>query len=385
VQDSFSPKDFRSFGTTGFDEIPWTFDYTGRSSVTSNGGFLSLAYDGSNVPSATSTFSLFGDWEVSADLRNAIDPITFSVFGSDDTASLRYDGTSWTASFSTGGTDASCWGTADVPHEAPGQFVIEEHVITSDDVRNGFLRLQSIPEASDASNVAVNVSGGTSQNYGEDFFVRDGRVIWDGYGLDGELEPGDPVRILYVDRRASGPLGASISLHDGIFRVMIRDGADWRTAALRNMEGDSSSWRVSFTVSGPDVSVDHDVEAGRGFASNFLAVAGSVTGTGLSRPYVVTTERRTAIFYNNPDTTRVDNLSLQADGTRTVFHTLTAPVVLGDGAGFPTPDVSKISVAVDGTAVSALTLDGVSGKFTLPSAPAMDSTVVASYWTNQMF
>jgi len=383
LEDFFAPKDFRNLGATQFDEIPWSFRSAGRSSVLSNGGYLSMIYDGSNMPSATSTFIMQGDWNVQAQLQNAIDPLFFSVYGGDNTVLFKFDNTSYTCYINTSTGDFTSWGTtlSSTP-EIFEQFIVEEFPLSSTDVDNKYLALSHIPDVGDCSSVAVNVVGGVPQSYGDDFILQDARISWAGLGLDGQVDPGDILRVIYVDRDVSGPLKVGISKRSGLIKVRVNDG-NWRPVMYQNVTQDASSWNVSFYMSDPDISIDHDCESGRGFVSRFSAVADSFSSTSLSKPFGVRTERRTAIFYNHPDTQRTDDLSALLDSTRTSFYVQSPPVVLGDNGGRVTNDPSRITVLVDGTSVSALTLDGGGGKFTLPLAPSTDSTMTVTYFTSQ--
>jgi hypothetical protein len=298
IEDFFIPKDFRGYGRITQDEIPWTFTYTGRSGVTSNAGYLSLTYDGTNQPWATSTFDMSGNFEVSADLRNVIDPLTFMVSGRDDTVSMTYDSTRVDTRVHTGGRDYHCWGTVNVPDASREQLVIEHIALSAEDIRNKYVSLSFIPDDQDSTSLAVNVVGGVPQNYGTDFIVQDGRVIWDGLALDGDLDSEDVLRVIYRDRRVWGPVRSRISFDGDILKVDVYD-TGWQTYMRRNMVGDSTSWKVSFTMSDPDVMVNHNNEAGRGFVSNFLAVADSFTNSLLIQPYNVRTEKRTVVFYKD--------------------------------------------------------------------------------------
>ena len=384
LEDFFAPKDFRNLGATQHDEVPWNFQYAGRSSVLSNGGYLSMIYDGSNIPSATSTFVMNGDWRIQAQLQNAIDPLFFSVYGGDNTVLFKFDNTHYTCFIHTTGEDYTSWGNVSSTPEVFENFIVEEFALTSTDIDNKYLPLSHVPDLSDCSSVALNVVGGVPQSYGDDFILQDARINWAGRGLDGELDPGDILRAIYVDRDVSGPLKVVISKRNGLIKVGVDDGTE-KTIMYQNVPRDSSTWNVSFYMADPDTTIDHGCEGGRGFVSKFAAVADSFSSTSLNKPYGVKTERRTAIFYNHPDIQRTDNLSTFLDSTRTSFGVKSPPVVLGDNGGIVTSDPSKISVAVDGTAVSALTLNGGSGIFTLATAPLLDSTMTVTYYTSQLF
>lgn len=299
VEDRFAPKDFRWLGSVLYDEVPWDMTASGGSWVTSNAGWLSLSFDGTNEPWATSTFDMTGNWEVQASLRNVVDPLWMTVTGADDTAALRYDGTNVQAFAHTGGRDFRCWHDVDVPIGLRDQLVVDYLTLSSVDIAHKWAPLGFIPDGRDCTAVAVNVVGGVPQNYGDDFIVEDSRVIWDGLALDGELDPGDMLRVVYMDSRISGPVRIRISLTQGMFKVEAYDWTSWRTVLLRNVVGNSSSWRVSFYMGDPDVSVNHHCTSGRGFVTDFLAVSDSMSGSGLVTQLKSRTERLPVVLHKS--------------------------------------------------------------------------------------
>jgi len=292
VEDRFIPHNFALFG--GIDEVSnWTLNYAGRSSVHVEGGYMTLKYDGTNVPSAGSTFQLYGDWEVQATLQNSIDPIIMSVTNGDQMVSFAYNGPDWTSTVNT----AYCHGVADASGQGSQIWVVEEILIDSNDTANKYTPLGYVPDLADCTSVAININGGPAQFYGFDYVVRDGLVMWEGYLLEAQLDPGDLMRALYLHRNVSGEVRVKISMEDDRITFMLYDTA-WKTIMLRDLVGNNSGpWVVSFTMGGPDISVNHNYTAGRGFVSNFTAIADTIVGAGNIRTVGVSTDRRTVIFY----------------------------------------------------------------------------------------
>jgi len=383
IEDRFVPRDFRGFGATIPDEVPWSFTTAGRSSVLVDSGYMAFSYDGSNEPRSVSTFTLEGNWEAKSDLRNAIDPVFFMVSTPDSSAYFAYDGTAYRAMTRTAGIDQTCWGTIDVPPEVHDPFVVEYLSVTAENVRDGRMPLGALPDDQDCSSVSLNVLGGVPQSYGEDFIVQDGYVIWRDLALDGELEPGDVLRVIYKDRSVAGPVRVWMTYQNGRLTMYAYNGSTWSTVLRRDMHPDSTSWAVSYFMREPNVSVNHDHEAGRGFISKFFARADRITNTGLSKPYTVNTERRTVAFYSQPDILHSsENISSQVDGTRSTFYVPCPPVTRGDNGAAVTNDPSYLTVTVDGTSVTPSTLVGSYGRFTLAFVPAADSTVLCTYYTH---
>lgn len=75
-----------------------------------------------------------------------------------------------------------------------------------------------------------------------------------------------------------------------------------------------------------------------------------------------------------------------APGTTTsrnrAFRVFNRPIVDGTDGGITTTDPSKVTVLVNGLQVVASSVDGTNGIVTLPTAPAMGSTVVITYFAN---
>lgn len=88
---------------------------------------------------------------------------------------------------------------------------------------------------------------------------------------------------------------------------------------------------------------------------------------------------RFILDYTNPDN---PELGEKTGGERR-FRVRNFPVVAGDGRGFLTNDVSRITVTVDGELVSPLALDGERGIITLQVPPQQDQDVRVTYFFNR--
>ncbi len=300
-EDFFFPRDFRAYGTTEYDFPLWGYDYTGSSEVFSGGGFMNFTYDGTNSAIADSSFDFVNDFELTATLRNAIDPIKFMITAPDNTVYFSYNNSQYVAGITTGGLGPiACSGTLEGGDSTHEECLITEYLsITSDDTRNKYAQLSYIPEPSDCSNIALNVVGGVPQNYAQDFYVEDSKIKWDGMELDGELEPGEVLRAIYLDRSLSYPVTASISLEGSRFTVKAFDGT-WHTVLKRDMVGSyTGPWKASFVMDTTDEDISHHCVYGKGFVNKFLAVAESFDNLRVTdKSYDVRTERRNIAFYN---------------------------------------------------------------------------------------
>lgn len=301
-EEFFNPEDFRSYGTTEYDSLPWTLDYTGNSMVSYGGGFLSFTYDGTNNASAESSFGMNNDWEVIATLRNTIDPMKFLVTSPDNTAYFYYNDGDYTTGVVTGGGTYECDSSFSglVNPDSTISHVTEYISLTGDNIRNKSVSLSFIPEPSDCSNVALNIVGGVSQNYGEDFYIENSMIKWNGMALDGELEAGEVFRIIYHDRNLSNPVKILISNINERLTIKAYD-RGWNTVMARDQADDfTGPWIVNFIMDTASPGINHACIYGRGFVSKFSAVADSFTDNLLlDTRFDVKTERRTLILYED--------------------------------------------------------------------------------------
>lgn len=140
--------------------------------------------------------------------------------------------------------------------------------------------------------------GGVPQNYDEDFYVEDSKIKWDSMALEGELEPGEVLRAIYLDRSLSYPVTAAISLEGDRFTIKAFNGT-WHTVMKRDMVGSCTEpWKTAFVMDTTDADISHLCTYGKGFINKFLAVAESFDNLDISnKSYDLRTERRNIAFY----------------------------------------------------------------------------------------
>jgi hypothetical protein len=308
LMDFFAPQDFRLYGTTLYDSVPWAFSYAGKSYATAGAGFLSFTYDGTNMARAESTFEVVNDLEVQADLRNSLDPLNFVVSSSDNTMMVSFNDGSYVASITTGGKTYNCHGNllGDSTH-AP-RLVTEYISLTAIDIANKYVPLSFIPDPSDCTNIALNIIGGVPQIYGlkgdssADFYIEDGKIKWDSMDPNNmpELDPGEVLRVIYSDKELSIPVRFSLSLVGQRFTIKAYEGRSWRVLNIRDMVGTyHGPWDISFFMDTPTAGISHDFIFGRGFVSRFLAIGESFMNTDLDKALVTSTERKNVVLYKD--------------------------------------------------------------------------------------
>jgi len=306
VQDLFDPMDFRAYGTVfTTNPVSWDFNYSGDSTVVEGGGFLNFIYDGSNTASAVATYQFQNDFEITATLINAVDPLKLSVINTDNTAVFICDATNYIA-----GVNAFLRsGHVNRDMTPVSRYVTEHVLVNNNDIRNKCVSLKYIPEA-DCSNVSVNIVGGTSQNIGEDFYLNDSKIKWDDMALDGEIQAGDIIRAIYLDSHISNPLKVKISLKGNKFTFKyFEDG--WQIAMIKNITGYSTPWSVAFMMDTANP-LSHKCLYGRGYASEFTVIADEFYNTDLNKTYTANTERKTlAIFQDVPLAITPDSTLMQ--------------------------------------------------------------------------
>jgi len=258
-------------------------------------GFLCMNYDGIYSVRATSKFNFFNSWfEVSAELRQAFDPIFFSIYNDQNNATFRILNGDYNCSLFTGGETYNCWGHLDVESSITDQYFTDYICVSSEDVQNKNISLTYLIE--DPSNVAVNVVGGTSQKMNVDFYVENNKIKWDdGMNLDGEINPGDILRVIYIARGLSNPSRIKFVLKDNALAVLGLVNGHFEKLMKRTMHSPTTgSWKASFYM---DTKVSVGDEMGRGYVSKFLAIADSFSNTGKAKPYELKTWRQPVIVY----------------------------------------------------------------------------------------
>jgi hypothetical protein len=317
LEDDFYPNDFRSFGTTVTGPIPWNFTYTGDSQVRSGGGFLSLTYDGSNAARADSTFQIVNDFDVQMDLRAFVDPLKVLITSPDNTMFVTYSDQTYTCGAMTGGKTTYCFGVVDSTFMPGSTFITDYVSVTYENIINKSIPLGFLP--TDCSNVAVNIVGGTAQNFGEDFIIENGNLIWDSSSSLVDLDAGEVLRIMYeLGNNSFAPIRVDMSLKGQRFTTRVFEQGTWKTAFRRDMVGTyAGPWTVSFVMDSTGAN-RLDCLIGRGFVSGFVAVANSIENSDIARPYGNITERKNLVLFADKALGFVTNSSLRTghDGTR---------------------------------------------------------------------
>lgn len=92
---------------------------------------------------------------------------------------------------------------------------------------------------------------------------------------------------------------------------------------------------------------------------------------------------KVSYYYDKRDTQFVDeDLSFQADGTRTVFKVKNPRIVDGSNGGVTATLTTQVTVKVDGIPATVTAIDGLLGKITLAVAPSNGSQVLVTYYSN---
>lgn len=299
VQDLFNPIDFRHNNHVEAGPYLWDTTFNGDSTVSVRGGFMSLTYDGSNEARADSKFTIAGDFYLTAKIRNAVDPVTLSLHESDSTISLQYNDGTYVATYVAGGNTYICNGNIDVDAPVQDQLIIEHITLTADETRNNYANLSYL--AYDCSNVALNIVGGTPQEYGIDYIVQGNRIIWDGYDLESELSPGEVLRAIYSADGVPDPIFIRLSVENNMMQMKFYNYSEWVSIMKRTVpSGVDGTYQVSFYMDEISSGQEHLCQYGKGWMSQFLAVADDVQGPG-SNPFRVKTDRRSIIVHDEID------------------------------------------------------------------------------------
>ena len=248
IEDDFYPNDFRTFGTTLTGPIPWNFTYAGSSYVSSGGGFLNLTYDGSDTAQADSDFQLVGDFEVRAELRSFTYPLKMMIMGVDNTMFVNYSDQTYTCGVTTGGRTTSCYDVINSTFMLGSTFINDYVSVTYENISNQCIPLTFLP--ADCSNIAVNIVGGTSQNFGIDFFIENGNLMWDSSSNLICLDAGDVLRIMYgLSNNTFMPIDVNMSFKEKRFTIKIYNQDILKTVFRRDMIGNyTGPWTVSFVM-----------------------------------------------------------------------------------------------------------------------------------------
>jgi len=294
-EDYFAPADISTYNRYTGDPVYWDTTWSGDSSVQIGGGYLTLTYDGSDVARADSRFSLVGNFEASAELRNSLDPGWFKATTNDATIGFYYDDGTWVNHVYMGGQDYHCWGNLNAGSPDYHDFWTDYLCLSADDTRNGYACLEYM--AQDTTS-AVNVVGGPPQTYGVDYDLDGNHLVWRGLGMDGEVAPGDVIRVIYHAEGLANPVRVKLAVKNSILTVNGFDGSGWQQLMKRKLISDTdSTWSIGFSMDGTSEGHTSPVQRGKFFVSRFLATADSIDGAGES--LMVKTDRRPAVFYDS--------------------------------------------------------------------------------------
>lgn len=297
IEDLFPSEDFRNWNHLDYNDL-WGFAFAGDSSAQIADGYVSLTHDATNPVTAESTFGFTGDFEVTTVLRNAVDPINFSIHSSDSTFNFQFNAGDYTSSVHTGGVTNSCWGHIDIDATTMDDFFTEYLCVSADDTRRGFAPLSFT--AYDCTSSAVNIVGGPPQEFGSDYILQGENVVWRSLGLDGEVEPGDILRVIYRAKSLSDPVKLRVSLVDDYLLAKVYDYDSWSVVQRRNIVGTDNTWGASYYMDSTGQA--HECQVGRGFGSQFRTVANDFHGTTKDERYLIRTQRRTVALYEGEAT-----------------------------------------------------------------------------------
>jgi hypothetical protein len=287
IEDLFNTQDFIGFGPVENNQY-WSID----SSVSIGGGVMSFTYDGTNQARAQSVFTVTNNYEVTATLRNAIDPIYFNISGVDQTMSFSYNDGTYVAGVYMNGVHSSRFDTIDSTLFFQDQT--DNIVVTSTDTRNKWAPLSHIPDSTSVSVRLGDMTSGIAQVNGTDYYINDSKIKWDGKGMDGTVQPTYILQAIYVDRSLSGPIRVSMSLIGNRYTISIDEVPVFRANMIGFYNG---PWDVSFFMNQASP-VSHLNTYGKGYVSQFVAIGDSIGGV-TSDPYLSKTERKTVVIYKD--------------------------------------------------------------------------------------
>lgn len=268
-------------------------------------GFLYMSFDGIYPVKVTSNFNFFNtEFEVSAELRQAFYPIFFSIYNDQNIATFEIMDGNYNSSLFTGGETYNCWGHLDLETTVENQYFTDYVCISSENVQNKYVSLTYLIE--DTSDVAVNVVGGTAQKINKDFYVEDNKIKWDEMTLDGEINYGDILRVIYLARGLSNPARIKFILKDNIMTILGMENGHYTRLMKRTMHSPIvGPWKTSFSMNESTIEFKKHFQVnalnpdvmGRSYVSKFLAIAESFSNTGKVKPYELKTWRQPVLVY----------------------------------------------------------------------------------------
>ena len=275
------------------DASNWLLSAAPQSEINLHDGYLAFTHDRINSATAISNFTFGADFEVTADLQQAFDPIFMQLTNSDNTVVVEYMGGDYTSRIWSGTEYAQCVGTID-PADSTARYFTDYICVSSQDVQNRYIPLTYL--IGDETDISLNIVGGPPQELDVDFYIEDNLVKWDGKELDGEINAGEIVRVMYMSMDLSARARIQVAALNGVLTVRgstgNRLGKLMRRALVSDYTG--NPWSVSFYM---DATGSPDSSAfGRGYVSRFSAVADSFDGIAAD-PYEYKTYRQPIILY----------------------------------------------------------------------------------------
>ncbi len=82
-----------------------------------------------------------------------------------------------------------------LPACTEGTYAVMRKALTGEEIAQGRLALPEYQQT--PPKVLLLIRGAPTQQYGADYQVTGNELVWSGLGLDGELEPGDEVTVVY--------------------------------------------------------------------------------------------------------------------------------------------------------------------------------------------
>jgi len=259
-------------------------------------GYLILSYDGTNVITMNSNFTFTANFEASVEIRQALDPVFFSVYNDTNTVTFKYNDGTYSGSLSSGDSTNSCWSNL-ASAEINNQFFTDYLCVTSQDIQNKYIQPTHIIR--DTCEVALNVIGGPPQDRGNDFIAVSDKISWDGLNFEGQVKAGDLLRVVYLAQDLSGPVPIRIAVEDNT--VSIIESKD-NTLFKKMIYDTGGQWHASFSMNTLEHTLTESADCtnashGMGYFSKFLVISDSISNTSLARPYSQKIQRQPIIIH----------------------------------------------------------------------------------------
>jgi hypothetical protein len=130
--------------------------------------------------------------------------------------------------------------------------------------------------------------------------------MWDSMTLDGEINAGDILRVIYLARGLSNPARIKFVLKDNVMTILGQVNGHYTNLMKRAMHSSTTgSWKTSFFMDQSSIEFKKHYQVnslnpdtmGRGYISKFLAIADSFSNTDQAKPVEAKTWRQPVIIY----------------------------------------------------------------------------------------